>query len=41
MKHLFIVSEYSSGMTYNKIYKWDGMLFIYDHTEKFDQEQVQ
>ena len=29
-----IVSEYSSGYTYNRIYKWDGMLPVYDRTEK-------
>ena len=30
----FIVSEYSSGYTYNRIYKWDGMVPVYDRTEK-------
>ena len=29
-----IVSEYSSGYTYKRIYKWDGMVPVYDRTEK-------
>ena len=29
-----IVNEYSSGYTYKRIYKWDGMVPAYDRTEK-------
>jgi len=29
-----VVLEYSSGWTYRRIYKWDGMLPVYDRTEK-------
>ena len=29
-----IVSEYSSGNTYKRIYKWNGMLPVYDRTER-------
>lgn len=29
-----IVIEYSSGFTYKRIYKWNGMVPVYDRTEK-------
>lgn len=34
------VTEYSGGLSYSRIYKWDGRLFTFDHTEVESPEEA-